>query len=120
MSASLRHRADQRRQIWPPEPGYFLLRLVKDGWRVPCRIIHDAEGWHAEVDGTHHPAHADPALAYMTDALWHGGLRISQADYNWAVATREQARATAPDHPSLHPRKPMDPRTLKPIVFIAR
>lgn len=114
----LRHAAAQRRLIWPPEPGHFLLRLAKGAWRVPCQIHRDADGrWHAEVDGEHHPAHADPAHAYMIDALWCGGIKIQKADFDWYVAMKEHARLHDPSHPSLHARTPMDPRRLRPLVF---
>lgn len=116
MAFNRKHYA-QHRTIWPPEAGtLFAFRLVKDGWRVPGRIICDDEGrWHAEIDGTAYPAHADPALAPMVDALWHGGIKIPQADFDWLIEIREFARKYDPDHPSLHPRDPISPRSLRPM-----
>jgi hypothetical protein len=93
----------------------FAFRLVRDGWRVPSRIIHDEDGWHAEVDDVIYPAHADPVIAPMVAAVWHAGIKLSQADYEWFVAVREDARKHDPEHPALHPREPMDPRRLRPL-----
>jgi hypothetical protein len=104
--------------IWPPEPGPFSLRLVKGGWRVPARIVRDAEDrWHAEVDGEAHAADADPAQAVMVATLWHVGIKIDEQTYDWLLAMKAHALAREPDHPCLHPRKPIDPRLLKPRYF---
>ena len=117
---SPRHARDQRRAIWPPEPGTFVLGLVRGAWRVPCRIVHDDDGWHAEIDGVVHPAHRDPALAYMVDAVWHGGTLVAQPDYDWFVAIKVWAQINDPSHPCLNPRKVIDPSLLKPIFHAAQ
>jgi hypothetical protein len=108
----------QRRTIWPPEAGTFALRLVKNGWRVPARIVlDDDDRWYAEIDGAPFAAHPDPVHAPMVDVIWHGGIRIDEQTYQWLLAVKAHAQAHEPDHPALHPRKAIDPRLLKPLHF---
>jgi hypothetical protein len=115
---SNRHATFQRRLIWPPEPGIFALRLVRGAWRAPCRIIYNDDGrWQAEIDGELQEPDADPALAHMVSAIWHGGIKVDAATYQWMLAVKAHAALHDPDHPALHPRKPIDPRRLKPLTF---
>lgn len=115
--SAYRHAESQRRLVWPPSPGWFALALVRRGWKVPCRIVRDDDGWHAEVDGVAHPAHPDPAHAYLVDAVWHGGIRIPESEYLWLEAVRAWALAHEPgSHPAANPRKAIDPRRLAPIM----
>jgi hypothetical protein len=109
------HSYTQRRKIWPPEPGFFSLRLVKDAWRVPARIICENGLWRAEVDDILHPVSDDPAQAYMVDAIWHHGIKIPEDVYQWMYQVREWAAHNCPDHPCLFPRRAIDPAKLAPI-----
>jgi hypothetical protein len=105
----------QRRRVWPPEEGTFAFRLARGGWRVPARIVAEGGRWHAEIDGESYPAHTDPALASFVADIWHRGIMIPQADYDWLIAVREHARKNEPSHPALHPREQIDPRRLRPL-----
>lgn len=114
---AFRHAESQRRQVWPPEPGFFGFALVRKAWRVPCRIIRTEAGlWQAEIDDVLNPAHHDPAHAEGVAMLWHGGVKIPESDYRWLCAVREWAKANAPEHPALSPRKAIDPRRLTPLA----
>lgn len=104
------------RAVWPPEAGYFSVRLVRKGFRVPARIIHDGEKWQAEVDGEMQTPHPDPALAAMVADIWYGGRQIDQQEYDYLVAVKEHARVNNPQHPCLHPRCAIDHRVLTPIM----
>jgi hypothetical protein len=106
----------QARAIWPPEPGHFAFRLVKKGWKVPSTIHHSDGLWRAEIDGVMCDPHADPALAARVADLWHGGVRISAAEYAWLNAVKTWALVHQPDHPACHPRKPIDHRLLAPLA----
>lgn len=108
-------RQQKARAIWPPQPGLFSLRLVKNGWKVPARISHTEAGWHAEIDGEAQPANPNPERAAGVDTIWHSGDQIDQQTYDHLQAIREYAREHDPDHPSLRPRTAMDHRTLRPI-----
>jgi hypothetical protein len=116
MTSNARRSFGQSRAVWPPQPGFFAFRLVKNGWRVPARILFDGENWIAEIDGELCDPHSDPAYAPMLSAVWHGGHKIPQRDYDWLVGLKAWARANDPDHPCLHPRRPIDPGQLQPIT----
>jgi hypothetical protein len=132
---SERHAPAQSRLIWPPEPGLFRLRLVKGAWGVPARIlrrdIRDCGGygcghqpcicdplfvWQAEIDEAKNEPNIDPALARGVDTIWHGGLKIDQAEYDWLIETKRYAETSNPGHPCLHPTRPINRSRLRPFV----
>lgn len=117
-----RHDASQRRSadVADAQPGFYRLRLVRDGWQVPCRILHENGQWQAEIDGELREAHPQPEHADGLAAIWHGAMIVTESEYRWAVATREHARAHEPDHPSLHPFRPIEPMRLKPLSLPRR
>jgi hypothetical protein len=107
---------DQARRVWPPEPGYFRLRLVKGGWPVGARIGKTEDGlWQAEVDGKLHHPNWNPAYARMVSDIWHYGERIDQATYQRLIDQAAHARAHDPGHPAADPYTPIDRAKLKPI-----
>lgn len=117
MHTTLRHAAAQRRLIWPPEPGFFALRLARGGWRVPARIHHAGGVWWAEIDGIAGPADPDPAYARGVDRIWHGGIRIqAESEYRYMLALKAWAAANDPRHPCLHPTQPIDRMRLSPLL----
>jgi hypothetical protein len=110
------HAESQRRAIGVIEPGYFSMRLVRNGWRVPCRIIHDEHGWHAVIDGCEHPSHPDPYAATGVSQVWERGLRIDPPTYNWLIALKAYALAHEPQHPAANPLRAINPNELQPII----
>jgi hypothetical protein len=114
------HSAAQRRNIWPPEPGTFCVRLAKSAWRVPAQIIHSDIGWQAEVDGVKHPPHLDPALALHVAMVWHHGTMIPRDSFQWLNDVRAWAKVNCPDHPALFPLRAIDPNKIPPIPPSAR
>lgn len=112
-----RHDASQRRLIWPPEPGFFRLRLVKRGWPVPCQIIlRDGPLWQAERDGVLAAPHPDPAIAEYVADIWTGGSKVDEFEYRWLIALKAHCLAHEPDHPAVNPRRPIDHRLLAPLI----
>src|SRR3954469_17773176 len=103
------------RLVWPPQPGYFQMRLVSRGWKVPARLVLGDSGWHAIIDEEAYFPHSDPAQARGVAAVWTSGAQIDAATYRWLIALKAWARAAAPDHPCLSPRSPIDPAVLPPI-----
>jgi hypothetical protein len=118
-----RHDQSQAREIWPPRAGFFRLRLVRGGWPVPAEIKlvpiedggTDRMGWQAVIDGEPRDPDPDPAHAAGVSDIWHGGTIVPQSEFEWCIAVRDHAAAHDPDHPSLHPRKPIDRNRLKPL-----
>lgn len=114
-----RHHADQARVVWPPEEGWFRLRLVPGAWAVPCAICQTEDGdWLAIVDGAAQPPHPDPAHAAYVADIWHGGIKIDRPTYERLLDDRDHAAAHGPaDHPALHPRRAIDHNRLRPIPY---
>ena len=121
----------QRRLVWPPDPGFFRMPLVRGGWPVPCRIMHELmpdptqtsmklRMWRAIID----EEALDPALDALTAIgvarIWHNAEIVGQADYEWRCALKNEKRVSDPDHPCLHPGRVMNPRTLKPLTPLVR
>jgi hypothetical protein len=107
---------DQSRAVWPPEPGWFALSLVSKAWKVPARIVFEDGLWRAIIDGIARDQHADPAHAPDVAWVWQSGLIIDENTYAWLNATREWARLHDSMHPSLSPRRAIDPAKLEPII----
>jgi hypothetical protein len=116
MPAFDRHAADQRRAVWPPEPGHFRLSLVRGGWRVPARLSVTVDGWQAEIDGIAYPPDPDPARATGVERVWTGGEIIDQSEHDWLVEMRTWARTHAPDHPAANPLQAINPSELRPLM----
>jgi hypothetical protein len=111
-----RHEAGQTRVVWPPEPGFFRLRLVRAGWGVPAEIIHDDRGWSAVLNGEQGTPHPDPESANDVARIWQFGQKIEAAEYRWLESVRVWALANDPQHPAARPTKAIDPSTLRPIL----
>jgi hypothetical protein len=91
------------------------MRLVRKGWRAPCRIVHDATGWFAIIDGEEFAAAADPLHAVHVDRIWHSGEIITEAEYHWLESVREWARLHRPRHPAANALLPIDFNLTPPI-----
>jgi hypothetical protein len=116
MAGQFHDRAAQARPVWPPEPGFFKLRLCAGGWHVPALIRRRDDGtWQAVIDTDPLAPSADPATAPGVARIWHGGVRIGQPEYDWLLAIREHAHAHDPEHPAAQPRRPIHPMRLKPF-----
>jgi hypothetical protein len=107
--------AQKSRDIWPPQPGYFRMRLVKKGWRAPAEIRFENGLWQAIIDGDAGEPNADPLVAGV-DQIWHYGQFIDRPTYDYLNATREWARAHDGQHPAADATRPINPRLLKPIT----
>jgi hypothetical protein len=108
---------DQTRNVGKPEPGWFLIRLVRKGPFVPAKIDFSPEaGWHATVDGvagaiaSHNPGEASDVFR-----IWHGGVRIDQEEYDFRMARKNYAQRHAPDLPEANTRRAIDVRRLPPL-----
>jgi len=112
-------RSESARPVWPPSTGFFRLRLAKGAWAVPARICCEDGVWCAIIDGKEFPGHADPAHAEGVERIWTSAERIEAHDYRWLLAVKEHAQAHDPDHPCLHPRKPIRVGLLRPIQLPA-
>ena len=113
-------RQEPSRNVWPPEPGFFKMRLRSGCWQVPCAIYtKESEGliwWRVEIDGALSLWDPDPLIA-QCDRVWHYGERIDEDEFRRLNTLRRTAPA---DHPARNPLKRADPRLLPPILTHTR
>lgn len=103
------------RAVAEPQPGFFLIRLVRKGPQVPARICHENGVWWAIVDSQTFPSASDPAAAPRVFPIWHGGEEITEAEYQHRLALKRWAQAHQPDHPAANPGRPIDLTTQRSI-----
>lgn len=101
-----------------PEPGCYLIRLIRKGPQLPAVIVKDAEGcWSAVIDGEAQGIpDPDPARAAGVYTVWHSGQRSDKVMHGYLHALKQWALVHQPEHPLLHPRKPIDVGALPPVV----
>jgi len=91
------------------------MRLARRGWKVPCMICQHVSGeWFAIVDGLAHDSDPDPATAPWVADVWANGEFITAREYEWLRNVRTWAEQHHPEHPALHPLRPIDPMTTQP------
>lgn len=101
------------RRIDRPEPGFWMIRLVKGGPLVPAAIM--------RVQTTQDPETGEPMerssflAAFINgepvdiDAVWlTRGTEITEAEYRFRVADAEWARRHAQFDPIANPRRRVD------------
>ena len=99
-----------------PEPGFFELRLVRGGPRVPAKIVLVDGLWGAWINGD--PCgdmSADPVAADGVLRIWHAGRRISEQDYQHKLNVKAWAQTHAPDHPAANAERPITLASQPPI-----
>lgn len=116
------------RHVAQPRPGYYALRLVKDGPFVAAMITHaptlDPETgepmdrsplWSAFIDGELVEEPSPDWVAAGVGRIWHAGERVSQEDYDYRLALAAWAREHAPNSPEANPFKPVDYNLMDPV-----
>jgi hypothetical protein len=107
--------SNQARAVWPPEEGYFRMRLSKGGWPVPCRIQRTWGGWQVIINEAVSAADPDPAYVPGMERVWTSE-RITEAYYNYLIGVKRWAEDYGQhEHPALNPYQPIDPMRLKPL-----
>lgn len=119
-------------QLWPPQEGFYAIKLVRGGPRVAVRIwfgpaIIDGEeqdrapGWFVEIDGRTDRWEKDDTgyrcrVPLEVDRAWPFCAKdpITESEYRYLVAHAGWAREHSPDHPKAQPRKAVDYHSLAP------
>lgn len=112
------------RRMDRPEPGYWLMRLVRNGPRMPAAIFwHETTGEPGEPENTMHgtrPRFLSAMIAgkvVALDDVWlRRGDTITKAEYDFRVADAEWSRQHALDEPQAQPHKPINYMTA-PLPF---
>lgn len=120
--------------IWPPTPGYYAMRLVKEGPRVAVRIwwglaIIDGEeqdrgeDWRCEIDGKTDYVESERDVGYRCrvplpiDRAWPFCAKepIDRSEYLYLTTMASHAKAHDPSHPAAAPRERIDVSKMAPI-----
>jgi len=107
----------------PISPGFFLVRLVRKGPRVPAQVLFDGMLFRVEINGKQAP---DAWRPDELDALWGDtamqgeafshpllrialfGERISELEYRYRCLLRDWAERNDPGHSAARPGAPVD------------
>jgi len=91
-------RNEPPRRIDDVQPGFFRIRLCRNGPYVAARIERTEHGWKASIQGESCGfANPDPWASDGVSRIWHFGVMISEAEYRQLLGSK---------HPS--PHKPID------------
>lgn len=109
------------RTLTRPQPGYYLLRRIRRGWAVPCRIVESDGQFQCYLDGELMPGSwAEEEIAgfwiqfLIADSVHPivqiqcHGITCDEATYAHRMAMKVWAAQSAPDHPCLHTMRPID------------
>ncbi len=100
----------------PPEPGLFLMRLVKKGPKVAARIHFENGLWQAEINGQKEgPAVADYLDSRSVMRIWETGTKTDQAAYDYHLAMKDWAEKHDPTHPAARVREPVNLAEMRPL-----
>ena len=99
-----------------PEPGFWMIKLVKRGPEVPAAIVL-APGMEERVG----PPLKSWYVAFISgepcavDSVWFTrGREITRAEYDYQVADQRWCRENAPHLPKADPTVPIDPMKILP------
>jgi hypothetical protein len=104
-----------------PQPGCFLVRLVKGGPRVPARIFVGPPLDPETLEEMDRPPVLRATVAgersHDPYLVWTWKREpIDESEYRWRLATLEWAMQHAPDSPEANPRRPIRLATMPPIA----
>ena len=98
----------------PPEPGFYLRRLVRGGPYVGCQIVHNADGWRVMQDGVWQGPSADPWLLPLMHEVFLAEP-ATEAEVQHRIGVKRWAEIYQPDHPAANPRRAIDIDRVVPI-----
>lgn len=112
---------NEERQIDRPQPGYWMIRLVKGAPEVPACIQYEQT--------THEPGNPENLMersAILTaringdvvrmDRVWlRRGRSITKAEHDFQVADARWAAKHSPGEPKANPDRPVDLNSIPPI-----
>ena len=103
-------RGEAPRRSDRPEPGFYLIRLVRGGPLVPAEIIQRRGQWGAAIDGAPPRSwNADPFRSEGVERVWLGE-RVTKAEHDRRVALKSVS-----GHPAQTPDRKIDLTAIPPI-----
>ena len=89
MTATDERRTWTPRRVDDPQPGWFMLRLVRGGPEVPAAIHREGGLWWVTIDGLRSEANTDPGWVPDLYRIWTGGREIAKSDFDGLTAARK-------------------------------
>ena len=103
------------RPIWPPTPGFYLVRLVPKGPFVGAQIAHDDTGWWSMLDGVYSDPVDDPVWLTDVEKIHAYGRMTTMAEVQFRLGLKRYQQIYNPDAPAANPRKPINIDKLVPF-----
>ena len=98
-----------------PQPGFYLIRMIRGGPWVGAQIAHAEDGWTVMIDGVTEGPSLDPwSLAGMERVHW-GGRETTEAEVKYRLALKQHAVAYEPDAPAANPKRAVNLDKLTPF-----
>lgn len=98
-----------------PTPGFYLVKLRRDGPWVGASISHTEDGWCCTINGHVSGPSQDPwSVDGMGKVHW-GGRETTEAEVAYRLALKAHAEMHDPEHPAANPHKPISLDDFKPI-----
>src|SRR5262249_8083999 len=112
-------RVREPRIIGQPEPGYWMVRLVRGGPEVPACIalmtVADEPGNPREDRSSYLAAFIGGEPVALSDVWERKGRPVTEAEYRFQLADAAWAKAHAPQEPKADPTRKIDLTALRPI-----
>lgn len=91
-----------------PSPGFYLLRLVRNGPYVGAQIRHEDGQWFVMEDGVLQGPSTDPWLLPLMERVHHYGRETTEAEVRFRLGLKRFEEIYKPDGSAANPRKPID------------
>ena len=109
------------RQIDSPAPGYWAIKLVRNGPEVAAAIflrayVEETDADDARMERTPYFEAFIDGRQVPVDQVWlRRGRVIPEAEYRYLLSLSAWARDNAPNEPIANPKQAVDLNTLRPI-----
>lgn len=104
------------RQSDKPEPGHYLMKLVRNGPFVAAEIRCDDGQWSVMIDGTWSGPSADPWLLPDLEKVHWFGRPSTEAETKYRIGVKRWSEIHAPASPAANPRSPINLDKLRPPI----
>jgi hypothetical protein len=96
---------DAPRRSDTPTPGYYLMRLVKNGPLVGCAIERTAEGWRVMKNGEWQGPSDDPWILPFMHDVHHFAEMSTEAEVRYRIGLKRYEEIYRPDGAAANPRR---------------
>ena len=104
------------RQSDKPEPGHYLMKLIRNGPWVAAQIVIEDDQWSVMIDGAWSGPSADPWLLPDMERVHWYGRPSTEAETKYRIGVKRWAEIHKPDHPAANPKSPILLDKLRPPI----